>query len=88
MREDSSFPSFFGSINAKHFAFFLDKIYLSISRAALILLAFLSLGWEALLILKAGKYGKKFSASFGKFLSLMRVPRIKGGGLQSPAEKM
>jgi hypothetical protein len=33
---------FFGSINAKYFAFFLGKVYLSISRAALILLAFLS----------------------------------------------
>jgi hypothetical protein len=36
------FPLFFGSINAKYFAFFLGKIYLSISRVALILLAFLS----------------------------------------------
>jgi hypothetical protein len=49
--------------------------------------AFRPLGWEALLILKTGKYGKKFSAS-GKFLGPMRVPRIKGDGLQSPAEKM
>jgi hypothetical protein len=49
--------------------------------------SFPPLGWEALLILKAGKYGKNFSASFGKFLGPMRVPRIKGDGLQSPAEK-
>jgi hypothetical protein len=41
-REDSSFSSLFGSIDAKYFAFFLGKIYLSISRAAFILLASLS----------------------------------------------
>jgi hypothetical protein len=39
---NSSFPSFFGSINAKYFAFFLGKIYLSISRTAPILFVFLS----------------------------------------------
>jgi hypothetical protein len=56
MREDSSFPSFFRSINAKYLAFFLGKTYLSISRAALILLAFLSPSrMGTLLILKAGK---------------------------------
>jgi hypothetical protein len=50
--------------------------------------SFRTLGWETLLILKTGKYGKKFSASFGKFLGPMRVSRIKGDGLQSPEEKM
>jgi hypothetical protein len=30
---------------------------------------------------------KDFSASFGKFLGHRRVSRIKGDGLQSPAEK-
>jgi hypothetical protein len=37
---------------------------------------------------EAGKYGKKISASFGKFLGHIRVLRIKGDGLQSSAEKM
>jgi hypothetical protein len=42
LRLHSSFPSLFGSINAKYSPFILGKIYLSIPRVAPILLAFLS----------------------------------------------
>jgi hypothetical protein len=73
-----------------HHLFWVKFTYLFLAHAQPLFYwhSFRPLGWEALLILKAGKYGKKFSAPFGKSLGPMRVPRIKGDGLQSPAEKM
>jgi hypothetical protein len=73
--------------NISHF-FWVKLTYLFIAQPLSYWHSFRPLGWETILILKAGKYGKKFSASFGKFLGHMRVSRIKGDGLQSPAEKM